>query len=195
MPPICLTGQRVKVRTLYEQDLYPLWSFMYGEANPEWKKWDAPYYPLVHQDFHSFGRQLRQRLERDPYSWLVIERNGEIIGSVSYYWEHEASLWLEVGIVIYRPEYWNGGYGTEALRLYTDFLFQALPLGRLGLTTWSGNERMMKVAEKLGMRLEGRLRRCRYYNGRYYDSIRMGMLREEWEQARYEQRLPRKQKG
>jgi RimJ/RimL family protein N-acetyltransferase len=40
---------------------------------------------------------------------------------------------------------------------------------------------MMKVGEKLGMTLEARLRKCRYYNGEYYDSIRMGLLREEWE--------------
>jgi len=39
----------------------------------------------------------------------------------------------------------------------------------------------MKVAEKIGMSLEGRMRKCRYYNGTYYDSIRMGMIREEWE--------------
>ena len=39
------------------------------------------------------------------------------------------------------------------------------------------NERMMKVAEKLGMQLEGRLRKCRFYNNTY-DSIRMGLLRE-----------------
>ncbi|MGF7127337.1 RimJ/RimL family protein N-acetyltransferase [Natronobacillus azotifigens] len=31
------------------------------------------------------------------------------------------------------------------------------------------------------MTLEARLRKCRYYNGEYYDSIRMGLLREEWE--------------
>jgi RimJ/RimL family protein N-acetyltransferase len=50
------------------------------------------------------------------------------------------------------------------------------------LTTWSGNPRMIRCAEKLGMRLEGRMRKCRYYNGEYYDSIRMGILREEWDE-------------
>jgi RimJ/RimL family protein N-acetyltransferase len=28
--------------------------------------------------------------------------------------------------------------------------------------------------------LEGTLRRCRFYNGVYYDAIRLGVLREEW---------------
>ncbi|MGR5874749.1 hypothetical protein ACT7DH_14305 [Bacillus pacificus] len=41
---------------------------------------------------------------------------------------------------------------------------------------------MMKVAEKIGMTLEGRMRKCRCaITERYYDSIRMGMIREEWE--------------
>lgn len=41
---------------------------------------------------------------------------------------------------------------------------------------------MMRVAEKVGMQLEGRIRRVRVVDGVRYDSIRMGMLREEWEQ-------------
>lgn len=40
---------------------------------------------------------------------------------------------------------------------------------------------MIRVGEKLGMQLEARIRKVRYYDGVYYDSIRMGMLREEWE--------------
>lgn len=51
----------------------------------------------------------------------------------------------------------------------------------MGFITWSGNQRMIKVGEKLGMQMEARLRKCRFYNNEYYDSIRMGLLREEWE--------------
>lgn len=51
------------------------------------------------------------------------------------------------------------------------------------MTTWSGNERMIRVAEKLGMQLEGRIRKVRFHEGNYYDSVRMGILREEWESA------------
>lgn len=38
----------------------------------------------------------------------------------------------------------------------------------------------MKVAEKIGMRLEGRIRQVRVVDDVRYDSIRMGVLREEW---------------
>lgn len=40
---------------------------------------------------------------------------------------------------------------------------------------------LMGSAEKCGFILEGRLRKVRYYQGDYYDSMRYGMLREEWQ--------------
>ena len=39
---------------------------------------------------------------------------------------------------------------------------------------------MIRVAEKIGMKIEARIRKVRLYEGQYYDSIRMGILREEW---------------
>lgn len=112
---------------------------------------------------------------------MVIEYDGHIIGRLNYYWEYERTRWLEVGISIYSPNHWSGGFGQEALALWIDFLFENLEIERVGLTTWSGNPRMIRCAEKVGMRLEGRMRKCRYYEGTYYDSIRMGILREEWD--------------
>lgn len=50
----------------------------------------------------------------------------------------------------------------------------------MGLTTWSGNPGMMRLSEKLGMSQEARIRKVRYYKGTYYDSIKYGILRDEF---------------
>ncbi|EOO73550.1 acetyltransferase [Bacillus cereus VD021] len=181
MQNVILKGNKVTIRTIEESDIKELWSIVYKEEHPEWKRWDAPYFPFSIQEYLSYKEKLQLCLKEEPLSNLIVENNGQIIGAVSFYWEHKPTRWLEMGIVIYDPAYWNGGYGTEALTLYRDLLFENMDIGRVGLTTWSGNERMMRVAEKIGMSLEGRMRKCRYYNGTYYDSIRMGMIREEWE--------------
>ena len=181
MQKVMLKGNKITIRTIEESDIKLLWDLVFKEENPEWKKWDAPYFPFSIQEYSVYKENLQLRLKEEPLSQLIVENEGEIIGTVSFYWEHKPTRWLEMGIVIYDSAYWNGGYGTEALRLYRDLLFENMEIGRVGLTTWSGNERMMKVAEKIGMQLEGRMRKCRYYNGTYYDSIRMGMIREEWE--------------
>ena len=181
---VLITGKKVRLRNVRQDDLKTLWSLRYGEENPIWKKWDAPYSPNEMMDYPSYidhESKLRKYDEKlGVFSELVIEREHRIIGSVVYYWENESARWLEIGITIYEPRYWNGGYGTEAISLFIPYLFQNLAIERVGLTTWSGNERMMKVAEKVGMQLEGRIRKCIYHAGMYYDSIKMGILREEW---------------
>ncbi|MFQ3546047.1 GNAT family protein [Halobacillus rhizosphaerae] len=182
---VALRGEKVFLRSLNEEDLPILWKLIYGDKDPVWKKWDAPYYSLEPHTLESYRSHEHARVERlkrdEPDSRLVIIVQNKIIGTVTYYWEHKPSLWLEIGIGIYNPAFWCNGYGTEALGLWIEHLFNSLPIERVGLTTWSKNERMMHVGKKLGMKLEGRLRKCRFFEGTFYDSIRMGILREEWE--------------
>ncbi|RED59175.1 GNAT family N-acetyltransferase [Cohnella lupini] len=181
-----LIGNKVQLRDIQLDDFLELYQLTYGEEKPEWKNWDAPYFPLKPISFEEFQEGMRERIEDtiEPRTRMIIQSNNEIIGIVSYYWEHKPSNWLEIGIVIYKPDYWNGGFGTESLRLWIQYLFIEFSLVRIGLTTWSGNVRMMKVAEKLGMKLEGQIRKCRLHDGIYYDSIRMGILREEWNEKK-----------
>jgi RimJ/RimL family protein N-acetyltransferase len=173
--------KELAIRPITDEDLPKLWELIFKEDSPEWKKWDAPYYEHKSLPFEQFMEQ-KEKYVHSESRWAIAV-NEEVIGTVSYYWEHKPSNWLEMGIGIYDPAFWSGGYGTRALRLWIHHLFTTMPLVRVGYTTWSGNERMIKVGEKFGMTMEARLRKCRYYNGEYYDSIRMGLLREEWEES------------
>jgi RimJ/RimL family protein N-acetyltransferase len=185
--PTVIKGTKIQLKKIANQDLPHLWELMYGEEEPEYKKWDAPYFPLQKIDQQTYINKMTKELQRGADTIYLIQTHSDskTIGSVTYYWEHEPSNWLEMGIIIYLPEYWNGGYGTEAIKLWTDYLFQSKPqIPRVGYTTWSGNHRMVQVGKKLGMQQEARIRNVRTYQGRLYDSIRMGLLREEWEVQR-----------
>ena len=171
---------KAMIRPIETKDLIHLWKIKYKDEHPEWKKWDAPYFEHKNLTLTDFLSQKDSIVNQEDY-WAIVA-DEKIIGTVSYYWEHEPSLWLEMGIGIYDPSYWNDGHGTTAFRLWIDHLFETLPIVRVGYTTWSGNIRMIKVGEKLGMTVEGRMRKCRVVNGEYYDSIRIGLLREEWEE-------------
>lgn len=172
------THKELTIRPITEADLPRLWALIYKDEQPEWKKWDAPYFPHETKTYEDFFMTKARWVDADNF-W-AIEVSGVVCGIVSYYWEHEPSHWLEIGIVLHESHSWGHGIGTRALTLWIQHLFQTMPLVRVGFTTWSGNERMMRVGEKLGMQLEARIRKVRYYNGTYYDSIRMGILREEW---------------
>ncbi|TCI36366.1 MULTISPECIES: GNAT family N-acetyltransferase [unclassified Exiguobacterium] len=167
------------IRPIEARDLGRLWELIYKEAAPEWKRWDAPYFEHRAQSYDAYQEEADRHVGRDDM-W-VVEVDGTVFGTVSYYYEDAGKEWLEVGIILHQSDRWNQGVGTRALKLWIDHLFNTLSTVRVGLTTWSGNERMVRVAEKIGMQLEGRMRRVRVVRGERYDSIRMGMLREEWE--------------
>lgn len=173
------TDQELTIRPIMERDLERIWELIYKDEQPEWKKWDAPYYPHHAKSFQDFIGTAHQYINQKDF-W-AIEVNGMICGVISYYWEHEPSKWLEMGIVFHESANWSKGLGTRAMTLWIDHLFSTMSLVRVGFTTWSGNKRMIRVGEKLGMQLEAKIRKVRFYEGVYYDSIRMGLLREEWE--------------
>jgi len=116
---------------------------------------------------------------------IVDASNDDLIGEVSWYWKSEETKWLEIGVVIFNETYWGRGIGYKAMSLWIDHVFTIFPdLVRIGLTTWSGNERMIKLSEKLGMRQEACFRMARTYNGEYYDSVSYGILKSEWSMSR-----------
>ena len=144
------------IRPIEEKDLFNIWEFVYKEEAPEWKKWDAPYYLHTSKTYEEFMKKSDSWVNQKDY-WAV-EINGFFIGVVTYYWEHEPSKWLEAGIILYESNNWGKGIGTRALKLWINHLFNTLPLVRVGFTTWSGNKRMIRVGEKLGMKMEANLK-------------------------------------
>ncbi|MBU9674507.1 GNAT family N-acetyltransferase [Planococcus sp. CP5-4] len=180
---IDIQGRKIKLIENTAESLEELYFWRFEEKEQEAKKWNGPY---ILQE-HMSKEQHREKWLNDeeiavgvPTS-LTIRVDEKVIGYVGAYWVDQNTNWLETGIVIYDKNYWNGGYGREAYTLWIDFLFESTDLHRLGMSTWSGNERMMKVAERIGMKEEARIRKARMVEGQYFDAIKMGMLREEWE--------------
>jgi RimJ/RimL family protein N-acetyltransferase len=181
-----LSGKRVRLRDWMLSDLE---EFSYWlQPGHRWQELDAPYYKKTTSEavIDTITR-IRARIETGnvstPRQNLIIAEpnyNG-LIGQVSRYWISEETNWLAAGIVIYNPVLWGRGYGTEALSLWTDYLFDSFPnIVRLDLQTWSGNTAMMRLASKLGYRLEGCFRNARVVGGAYYDALGYGVLRQEW---------------
>lgn len=155
----------------------------------EFHKYNGPYFgKLSEAELRLYVEELRDKLNRgnqDAFGQKKIiadAETNEIIGTVNWYWKSIETLWMEIGIVIFNEDYWGKGIGFVALEKWTSEIFEThKELVRLGLTTWSGNHRMMNLAEKLSYTCEAVYRKARLVNGAYYDSISYGILREEWE--------------
>ena len=85
-----------------------------------------------------------------------------------------------VGIGIGETEYWSKGYGTDAMDVLLRFAFSEVNLQRVTLTVFEYNPRAIRSYEKAGFRHEGRLRQVLSKEGRRWDELFMGILREEW---------------
>lgn len=185
MPLTTIKGKRVTLRSASIHNLETCYYWEYEDENREAEKWNRPFSPPDETTKAEFIAEW-ENYEIFPGvpGMLIIEANGELIGEVDADWVDKNTNWLEIGIIIYKPEYWGSGYGTEAFRLFIDYIFTITPLHRLGISTWSGNTRMVKLAEKMGMKEEARIRQARFLDGKYYDAIQMGILRSEWEYLR-----------
>ncbi len=92
--------------------------------------------------------------------------------------------WRDCGIVIAEDRLWGQGLGREAFGLWVGYLLMAFDLPRIGMGTWSGNERMLRVAARVGMQSEACFCDARLVEGRRYNAVRWGMTRAEWERYR-----------
>lgn len=180
------TPDDIILRELEIKDLgdYLFWN----HPSREFHKFNGPYF------LKNSEEELKKEVEKYGVLLLNGEKNvlgnkkiiadketDEIIGQVNWYWKSIETLWMEIGIVIFNENYWGAGIGYKALKMWIDEIFSNNPhLVRLGLSTWSGNIRMMKLAEKLGLKKEAVYRKARIVEGEYYDSVSYGILKEEW---------------
>ena len=100
------------------------------------------------------------------------------IGLDGIQWTHGDTF---VGIGLGEREYWGKGFGTDAMQVILRYAFTELNLHRVSLNVFGYNPRAMKSYEKAGFKFEGRMRGMLHRDGRRWDIVFMGILREEWE--------------
>ncbi|MFI5262529.1 MAG: GNAT family N-acetyltransferase [Candidatus Limnocylindrales bacterium] len=93
-------------------------------------------------------------------------------------------------ITIGERDAWGRGLGTDATDRMLGHAFERLGLHRVGLSVFSFNERAIRAYQKVGFRVEGRLREAIWRDGRFFDELQMGVLASEWRAAREPHAVP-----
>ncbi|MDR1605584.1 MAG: GNAT family N-acetyltransferase [Streptococcaceae bacterium] len=171
---------KIELKLIQKEMIRPLFDIKYGEgADLEWLKFNGPYFRDSVPSWLEYQKSSHTSIE-NPHRKIILVDN-EIKGELSAHWEDgELQKWLEMGVVIYKCEDWAKGIATTALREWILYLFELhADIEHLAFTTWSGNPGMIKVGEKTGMKAEGVIRKVRYWNEQYYDSVKFGILRSE----------------
>ncbi|MBL7156510.1 MAG: GNAT family N-acetyltransferase [Candidatus Pacebacteria bacterium] len=77
-------------------------------------------------------------------------------------------------------KYWSKGLAEEALRLILSFGFKKLKLKRIQARVFHKNKNAQKLLEKLGFKLEGRLRKKTFFRNQWFDDLIYGILKDEY---------------
>jgi RimJ/RimL family protein N-acetyltransferase len=160
-----------------------------GEACARWNR-DSEYLRLLDANSANqlSGRKISGWIERDqekdtPGEYLFGIRTLEgdrLVGFIDL----EGTMFPNgdafVGIGIGDRESWGKGYGTDAMQVILRYAFQELNLRRVSLDTFEYNPRAIRSYEKVGFVHEGRARNFLNREGRRWDMLFMGILRQEW---------------
>ncbi len=110
---------------------------------------------------------------------VTLKASGRLIGNCGIRQTaagaHEADIGYELS-----PVHWGRGYATEAARAIVRFGFAELKVHRIWAWCIADNTASARLLERLGMKLEGRLRDKEYFKGRWWDTLVYGILEHEW---------------
>lgn len=183
-PEILIEGRLVLLRDRGAADLE---AFTRWQGHGEWREWDAPWEhgePFSAEKEKAFRDRYHKSLQFEQthprYASTIALPDGTPLGWVNRYQPKKSGGPWCVGIDICEDAYVERGMGTEALQLWVSYLFRYPEFHRIGLETWSFNQRMIRVAEKVGFVHEGTVREAREWNGARIDMVTYGILRREW---------------
>ena len=168
----------ITLRDMIESDIddYVRWF----TVDNEWMDFDAPWEDKgssKEEELKSWSEyyQSIKDLPKEETRWkLEIVYNNQHIGWVSYYFDLEYLDNPEripaIGIDIPEKSVYNKGLGTEALKQFIAYL-KDKGYKNFFIQTWSGNKRMLRVAEKLGFEVFFIKKNHRLVNDTFYDAI------------------------
>lgn len=175
-----LIGDRIILREYREDDL------------PYMRKWVND--PNIIKNLSNIFLYPHTLNETENFLNAILEGTSNIKGFIIAHKDTEEYIgqidlvkvdWINrigtLGIVIGNQEKLGKGYGTEAIKLLQDFAFNRLNLHKLELEVRDYNERAIRCYKKCGFKEEGRIRENHFINGKYTDTLCMGILKREYE--------------
>jgi RimJ/RimL family protein N-acetyltransferase len=115
--------------------------------------------------------------------WAVVLKDaGQHIGNINVYIDEPNSV-ADIGLLI-RKSSWGKGYGTEAFKALTCWLFDDLKIRKVTAGCVAANTGMIKTAVKAGMTEDGRRKKQFIIGGKETDAIYMARFLNDRERKK-----------
>jgi len=169
-------GNKVNVRSLNREDLL---NIVKWKSDPEIADLvrGGPIYTSIELENKRFDRSLDGT---DTLRLLVETKQKKAIGFISLGEIDKENKKAELGMLIGEKDFWDRGYGTDALITLLDYLFTKLDFNRVGLEVFDYNHRAKKAYEKIGFKVEGIQRQGLFRGDAFHDIYIMGILKQDF---------------
>jgi len=151
------------------------------QTDPELTQLDAvpplaipfPQYLLDYAKELGYSSPIRRR-------FAIETPDGKHIGNCIYYDINENKGEAELGIMIGNRDYWDKGYGADAVSTLGSYIFRETNLQRIYLKTLESNSRAQRCFKKCGFTPYGHLSK----DG--YNFVLMEIHRKQWQERQTE---------
>lgn len=173
-----LVGKNIYLRGLIIDDcdgIYPSW--LNDETTCQYSEHHV--FPYSREDAREYISNLS--LQKDKIMLAIVDKkNDKHIGNITLCAISYLHRSAEFSIMIGDRNFHGKGYSKEASLLILNHGFNTMNLHRIWCGTMISNIAMKKLALSLGMMEEGIVRDEVYKNGSYHNTIRFGILKEEF---------------
>ncbi len=165
-----LEGKRALLRPLERSDLQRslLWL-----TDPMVNKYLSQNFKGLTEEQEEKWFQYIQDSEQDIVFAILEKDTGLHIGNCGLNKIDHRRGNCQLGIVVGKKDYWNSGFGSDAVDLMVRFAVDDLDIPTVRLDVYIYNHRAIKVYKKCGFKLVKVLKRNHLYNGKYWDTLVM----------------------
>jgi len=171
-------GQKIRLREYRKEDIPLRLIYINDSEIAENLTPDIPYPITLHEEEKWF-QSITAISDTYRFAIETFEDN-KFIGGCSINdvdWKNGVAT---IGIFIGSKDHRSKGYGTDTMKVLMNFIFMQMNINKIRLSVYSYNEPAIKCYERCGFKIEGVLRQEIYKDGKHYDKIAMGLLKEEY---------------
>lgn len=174
-----IIGDKIYLRGLEKDDVDKNW-FNWFNDNEVTRYMANGAYPNTRESLISYYETMCVNNPNDLVL-AIIEKDSNLhvgnIGIHRFNWRYRRA---ELGIILGERSAWGKGYGTEACKLICRHCFDRFGFHKIFLRTEEQNKGAVRMFEKAGFKTEAILRDEILREGRWYNSVYMGMIAEEF---------------
>ncbi|MBP1912919.1 GNAT family N-acetyltransferase [Thermococcus stetteri] len=177
MRPVVIKGKLVSLAVPTKDDVRKAWLW-YNDRSVRLFL-TAPEEIFFIEDELEWYERLRREKDRERVFSILENSTSSLVGFIGLHRIDHRDGHAELGYFLGR-EHWGKGYGSEAVKLALIYAFEWLNLRKVYARVYEPNVASIRVLEKNGFELTGRMRKHHYVPGYgFVDEVIFERFREE----------------